>query len=107
MSTDTTLDTAQMRRVADVPRTTDLARRLLHQAADELDRLRAASAKTNEAIIRDVAELERNPLPGMREEDMLVTADELRAILEARFEEADHAERQQMDHEQYQSTVSA
>lgn len=58
-------------------------------------------------IIRDVAELERSPLPGMHEDDMLVTAEELRAILEARFEEADRAEREQMDHQQYQSTVSA
>lgn len=45
---ETTLDTAQMRRVADVPRTTDLARRLLHEAADELDRLRAASIKAED-----------------------------------------------------------
>ena len=58
-------------------------------------------------IIRDVAELGRNPLPGMHEDDMLVTAEELRAILEARFEEADRAEREQMDYQQYQSTVSA
>jgi hypothetical protein len=58
-------------------------------------------------IIRDVAELVRNPLPGMHEDDMLVTANQLRTILEARFEEADRAEREQMDHQQYQSTVSA
>lgn len=58
-------------------------------------------------IIRDVAELERNPLPGMHEDDMLVTAEELRAILEARFEAEDRAARAQMDYEQYQSTVSA
>ncbi|HEY4153525.1 MAG TPA: hypothetical protein VGM38_09410 [Pseudolysinimonas sp.] len=70
----TTVDTAQMRRVADVPRTTDLARRLLHEAADELDRLRVASNKTAEAIIRDVAELEHNPLPGMHEDEDLQRA---------------------------------
>lgn len=40
---ETTLDTAQMRRVADVPRTTDLARRLLHEAANEIDKLRASA----------------------------------------------------------------
>ena len=58
-------------------------------------------------IIRDVAELERNPLPGMHEDDMLVTADELRAILETRFEAEDRAERERMDYEQYRSTLSA
>lgn len=58
-------------------------------------------------IIRDVAEIERDPLLGQHPDEMRVTADELRNILEARFEEVDRVEREQMDHEQYQSTVSA
>jgi hypothetical protein len=33
-------------------------------------------------IIREVAEIERDPLPGQNPEEMRVTADELRAILE-------------------------
>ena len=33
-------------------------------------------------IIREVAEIERDPLPGQPDDEMRVTADELRAILE-------------------------
>lgn len=36
-------------------------------------------------IIRDVAEIERDPLPGQPGDEMRVTADELRAILEQRI----------------------
>jgi len=36
-------------------------------------------------IIRDVAELDRNPLPDQLDEEMLVTVGELRAILEDRL----------------------
>ena len=39
-------------------------------------------------IIREVAEIERNPLPGQPDDEMRVTADELRAILEAALGEA-------------------
>lgn len=36
-------------------------------------------------IIRDVAEIERDPLPGQSPDEMRVTENELRAILEERF----------------------
>ena len=36
-------------------------------------------------IVRDVAEIERDPLPGQPDEEMRITADELRAILEDRL----------------------
>ena len=65
------------------------------------------AATVIDLIIRDVAEIERDPLPGQSADEMRVTADELRAILEQRFEAEDRADREQMDHEQYQSTVSA
>lgn len=58
-------------------------------------------------IIRDVAEIVRDPLPGQSDNEMRVTEGELRTILETRFDALDRAEREQMDHEQYQSTVSA
>ena len=73
---------------------------------ERIDGLREADDMID-LIIRDVAEIERDPLLDQAPDEMRVTADKLRAILESRFEAEDRAEREQMDHEQYQSTVSA
>lgn len=111
----TTLDTAQIRRVANVPRTTDLARRLMHEAADEIDSLRGSAMPVSDirdldAVVHALGIEDSDTTPTEAVAELQAEIEQLRARvreLEDAAEAADRAEREAMDHAQYQSTVSA